>query len=168
MHHRPGDHDVRLVHHDHPRHPRRCGRGERRRRRTAHPVRPRALRRYQGGGDGRPLRHGDAAAHSDARQAAAACGRGLRKESSMSLVLWAAIAIFSAAIIVGLVRVATAKDLGSRAIISDLVYFSAIGILTMIAMLTDMSIMMDVIFLSSLLGILATIALARILTRGHR
>lgn len=86
----------------------------------------------------------------------------------MSLVLWIAIAIFSAAIVVGLVRVATAKDLGSRAIIGDLVYFSAIGILTMIAMLTDMSIMMDVIFLSSLLGILATIALARILTRGHR
>ncbi|SMY12842.1 monovalent cation/H+ antiporter complex subunit F [Brevibacterium jeotgali] len=86
----------------------------------------------------------------------------------MTFVFWTAIAIFAVAIGVGLVRVASAKDLGSRAIIGDLVYFAAIGILTMIAMLTDISIMLDVIFLSSLLGILATIALARILTRGHR
>ncbi|MGO1451454.1 MAG: monovalent cation/H+ antiporter complex subunit F [Brevibacterium yomogidense] len=86
----------------------------------------------------------------------------------MTVVFWFAILIFAVAIAVGLVRVASAKDLGSRAIIGDLVYFAAIGILTLIAMLTNVSIMLDVIFLSSLLGILATIALARILTRGHR
>ncbi|GAA4506415.1 monovalent cation/H+ antiporter complex subunit F [Brevibacterium yomogidense] len=86
----------------------------------------------------------------------------------MTLVFWIAIGIFTLAIAVALMRVASAKDLGSRAIIGDLVYFSAVGILTMIAMLTDLSIMLDVIFLSSLLGILATIALSRILTRGYR
>ena len=86
----------------------------------------------------------------------------------MTLVFWITIVIFAVAIAVGLLRVASAKDLGSRAIISDLVYFAAVGILTMIAMLTSVSIMLDVIFLSSLLGILATIALSRILTRGHR
>lgn len=86
----------------------------------------------------------------------------------MTVVFWITIVILALAIAVGLVRVASANDMGSRAIIGDLVYFSAVGILTMIAMLAKVSIMLDVIFLSSLLGILATIALSRILTRGHR
>ena len=86
----------------------------------------------------------------------------------MSIVFWIAICLFALAIATALVRVATAKDLGSRAIIGDLVYFSAAGILTMIAMLSDLTIMLDVIFLASLLGILSTIALSRILTRGYR
>ncbi|MFB9775651.1 transporter [Brevibacterium otitidis] len=86
----------------------------------------------------------------------------------MIAVLWICILILSASIVIGLVRALTAIDMGSRAIIGDLVYFSAIGILTCIAMLVDLSIILDVIFLSSLLGILATVALARIQTRGHR
>lgn len=86
----------------------------------------------------------------------------------MSLVFWIAICLFAVGITIALIRVATAKDLGSRAIIGDLVYFSAAGILTMIAMLSDLTIMLDVIFLASLLGILSTIALSRILTRGYR
>lgn len=76
--------------------------------------------------------------------------------------------ILAAAIVVGLIRVVTAKDLGSRAVVSDLVYFSAIGMLTMIGIDVSSSIILDIIFLASMVGILATIALSRILTRGHR
>ncbi|GAA1543714.1 MULTISPECIES: monovalent cation/H+ antiporter complex subunit F [Brevibacterium] len=76
--------------------------------------------------------------------------------------------ILAAAVIVGLVRVLTAKDLGSRAVISDLMYFSAIGMLTMFGITVSSSIVLDAIFLSSMVGILATIALSRILTRGLR
>lgn len=86
----------------------------------------------------------------------------------MSVVIWICIAILAAAIITGIVRVLTAKDMASRAIVGDLVYFSAVGILTFIAMAVDLSIMLDVIFLASMLGILSTVALARIQTRGHR
>ncbi|WP_101650635.1 transporter [Brevibacterium ihuae] len=86
----------------------------------------------------------------------------------MTVVLWICIILLALAIVVGLARVLTAKDMGSRAIVGDLVYFSAIGILTFIAMLVDLSIVLDVIFLSSMLGILATVALSRIQTRGHR
>ena len=86
----------------------------------------------------------------------------------MTYVIWTCIIILAAAIVIGLVRVTTAKDMGSRAIDGDLIYFSAIGILTCIAMVINSSIILDVVFLSSMLGILATIALSRILTRGHR
>lgn len=86
----------------------------------------------------------------------------------MSIVVSICIAILASAIIVGLIRVFTAKDLGSRAIVSDLMYFSAIGILTMFGILVSSSIVLDAIFLSSMVGILATVALSRILTRGMR
>ena len=86
----------------------------------------------------------------------------------MTIVVSICIIILAAAVIVGLVRVLTAKDLGSRAIVSDLMYFSAIGMLTMFGILVSSSIILDGIFLSSMVGILATIALSRILTRGLR
>ena len=52
--------------------------------------------------------------------------------------------------------------------VSDLIYFSSIAIVTMLGIAVSSSIVLDVIFLSSMVGILATIALSRILTRGHR
>ncbi|WP_193096199.1 monovalent cation/H+ antiporter complex subunit F [Brevibacterium sp. FME17] len=86
----------------------------------------------------------------------------------MTIVVSICIVILAAAVILGLVRVLTAKDLGSRAIVSDLMYFSAIGMLTMFGILVSSSIVLDAIFLSSMVGILATVALSRILTRGLR
>ncbi|GAA1871943.1 monovalent cation/H+ antiporter complex subunit F [Brevibacterium marinum] len=86
----------------------------------------------------------------------------------MTIVVSICIVILAGAVIVGLIRVLTAKDLGSRAIVSDLMYFSAIGILTMFGILVSSSIVLDAVFLSSMVGILATIALSRILTRGLR
>ncbi|MDN6372827.1 MAG: monovalent cation/H+ antiporter complex subunit F [Brevibacterium aurantiacum] len=86
----------------------------------------------------------------------------------MPIVVRICIIILAAAVIVGLCRVLTATDLGSRAIVSDLMYFSAIGMLTMFGILVSSSIILDAIFLSSMVGILATIALSRILTRGLR
>ena len=76
--------------------------------------------------------------------------------------------ILAAAIVIGLIRVLTARDQGSRAVVYDLIYFSAIAIVTMLGIAVSSSIVLDVIFLSSMVGILATIALSRILTRGHR
>lgn len=86
----------------------------------------------------------------------------------MTIVVSICIVILATAVIVGLIRVLTAKDLGSRAIVSDLMYFSAIGILTMFGIIVSSSIVLDAVFLSSMVGILATIALSRILTRGLR
>ncbi|MDK7749139.1 transporter [Brevibacterium sp. UMB10442] len=86
----------------------------------------------------------------------------------MTIILWTCIAILVVSIVLGLIRALTAPESGSRAVVGDLVYFSAVGILAFIGMLVNISIVIDVFFLSSLLGILATVALSRILTRGHR
>jgi multicomponent Na+:H+ antiporter subunit F len=86
----------------------------------------------------------------------------------MTVVVSICALILAAAIIIGLIRVLTARDLGSRAVVSDLIYFSSVAIVTMLGIAVSSSIVLDVVFLASMVGILATIALSRILTRGHR
>ena len=86
----------------------------------------------------------------------------------MTVVVSICALILAAAIIIGLDRVLTARDLGSRAVVSDLIYFSSVAIVTMLGIAVSSSIVLDVVFLASMVGILATIALSRILTRGHR
>ena len=87
------------------------------------------------------------------------------------MITWVAVTtvvILAAAAVLGVVRVLTARDDASVAAVSDLVYFCGIGMITMGAMVVSSSVTMDVLSIGALLGILATVALARILTRGRR
>lgn len=86
----------------------------------------------------------------------------------MTIAVWAAIAVLGLGIILGLVRVLTATDGASRAVVGDLVYFSSIGILVLLGILVGSAVVVDAAMIASILGIVATIALARILTRGER
>lgn len=86
----------------------------------------------------------------------------------LTVAVWAAIAILAGAIVIGLYLVTTASDLGTRAIVGDLVFFAALGVLVLLGTLNDSAVVVDAALLASLLGILATIALARIITRGRR
>lgn len=86
----------------------------------------------------------------------------------MIVGVWIGIVLLGAAIIIGLVRIATATDGASRAVVGDLVFFSAIGLLVLLGMLKESEAVVDAAMLAALLGILATIALSRIITRGRR
>lgn len=86
----------------------------------------------------------------------------------MTAALWFAVAILVVSAAVGLVRVATATDDASRAAVSDLVYFCAVGIFLLVGTMAGVSVVFDVAMLAALVGILATVALARIVTRGRR
>lgn len=86
----------------------------------------------------------------------------------MIVALWIAIGILGVSILVGLLRIVTATDGASRAVVGDLVFFSAIGVLLVLGMMVDSAAIGDAAMLAALLGILATIALARIITRGRR
>lgn len=86
----------------------------------------------------------------------------------MILGVWIGIAMLGAAIIIGLLRIASATDGASRAVVGDLVFFSAVGLLVLLGMLKESEAVVDAAMLAALLGILATIALARIITRGRR
>ncbi|WP_341853916.1 monovalent cation/H+ antiporter complex subunit F [Brachybacterium sp. GPGPB12] len=86
----------------------------------------------------------------------------------MTIILWTAVVPLGAAILVGLFRVATAPDPASRAVVGDLVFFSGIGVLVLIGLVNSSAAAVDAALIASVLGILATVALARILTKGRR
>jgi multisubunit Na+/H+ antiporter MnhF subunit len=86
----------------------------------------------------------------------------------MIAAIWIAVVILGAAVLLGLLRIATATDGASRAVVGDLVFFSGIGVLMLFSIVLESAAIRDVAMLAALLGILATIALSRILTRGQR
>ncbi len=86
----------------------------------------------------------------------------------MIIIATVTIVILTLAALVGLVRLITTPDEATSAALSDLIYFTAIGIYIASAAVRDTSVLFDVASVSALFGILATVALARILTRGRR
>jgi multicomponent Na+:H+ antiporter subunit F len=79
-----------------------------------------------------------------------------------------ALALVVLAAVAGVVRVALGPDDATRAVVADLVFFCAIAIFVLAALLRDTAVLFDVTLIATLSGILATIALARMLTRGQR
>lgn len=86
----------------------------------------------------------------------------------MNVIAAICMCILGLAIILGLIRISTAKDGATRAIVGDLVFFSGIGLMMGLAVLDESSVVLDAAVLASMLGILTTVALARIITRGRR
>jgi multicomponent Na+:H+ antiporter subunit F len=86
----------------------------------------------------------------------------------MTFIVVVTVSILTVSIVLGLVRLVAAQDEATSAAVSDLIYFCAIGIFITTAMLRRTSVLFDVASVSALFGILATVALARILTRGRR
>lgn len=86
----------------------------------------------------------------------------------MTIMAWTATVMLAAAMVLGMIRVITASDGATRAVVGDLIFFSCIGILLIQGMLNRSAVAVDAAMIASVLGILATIALARILTRGRR
>lgn len=86
----------------------------------------------------------------------------------MTYVVAATVGVLLVSAVLGLVRLYTARDDASVAAVSDLLYFCAVGIVVMGALAVGSSITFDVAAIAAMIGILATIALSRILTRGRR
>lgn len=78
----------------------------------------------------------------------------------------AAMVVLSA--LLGFVGVLRARDDASRAVLADLFYFSAIAAFVLMGTLLDSAVVFDVAVIASLIGVLGTLALALILTRGRR
>lgn len=86
----------------------------------------------------------------------------------MTVIVWITVAILTVSAILGIIRLVLATDEATAAAVSDLIYFCAVGTFIMVAALLDSSVLFDVASIAALLGILATVALSRILTRGRR
>lgn len=56
----------------------------------------------------------------------------------------------------------------NRALAADLVFFSVIGLITVMGLLFGSHQFVDLVIIATVLGLLATVSLARAITRGHR
>lgn len=86
----------------------------------------------------------------------------------MTIAFGIAIAIVGVAAALGLVAVLRSDSDASRAVLGDLLFFCAAAAFIPIAALTDSAVVFDAALLATLLGILATLALGQMLTRGRR
>jgi multicomponent Na+:H+ antiporter subunit F len=68
----------------------------------------------------------------------------------------------------GTVRLVLGPDDASRAVVGDLLFFCATAVYVLVSVLRPTAVLYDVVLLATLCGILATAALARMLTRGDR
>jgi multicomponent Na+:H+ antiporter subunit F len=86
----------------------------------------------------------------------------------MTIAFGIAISIIGLSAVLGVVATVRANSDASRAVIGDLLFFSAIAAFILVAAITDSAVVFDVAVIATLLGILATLALGQMLTRGRR
>lgn len=86
----------------------------------------------------------------------------------LEIIFAVAIAIIGLGIALALYRAIIGPDGATRAVISDLVFFSTISLIGIIGILDGSSIVFDVIMIAGLFGSVSSIALSRIINRGHR
>lgn len=86
----------------------------------------------------------------------------------MSTVLLIAGAMMVVSFLIGLGSLVRAPDRAGRAVVGDLLLFAGIGLLVVFGIMEESAAVLDAALLASLLGVLATIAFARIVTRGKR
>ncbi|WP_066528668.1 cation:proton antiporter [Corynebacterium bouchesdurhonense] len=84
-------------------------------------------------------------------------------------IISACMIVMALALLVGLGAVIWTKDELSRAVIADLVFYAMIAIYLVWTLVTDTMIGYDVAILAALVcGVIPTISMARIITRGRR
>lgn len=86
----------------------------------------------------------------------------------MIIAFGIAIVVIGISAVLGVVATVRANSDASRAVIGDLLFFSAIAAFILIAAIRDSAVVFDVALIAVLLGILATLALGQMLTRGRR
>lgn len=78
------------------------------------------------------------------------------------------IALCAVALLVGVVLIFRVKGNVSRAVLADAAFYPMVGVFLTTAMLRTTAITFDIAMLAGLLGILSTVGLARVISRGRR
>ena len=86
----------------------------------------------------------------------------------MTIAFGIAVVIIGVSAVLGVVATVRANSDASRAVIGDLLFFSAIAAFILVAAITYSAVVFDVAVIATLFGILATLALGQMLTRGRR
>ena len=86
----------------------------------------------------------------------------------LTVLLGASTVIVVASMVVAAVRAVRGPGDANRAVMADLSYFCAVALVVLFVIRQGSAVALDVVMLGSLIGILSTVALARLLSRGQR
>ncbi len=89
-------------------------------------------------------------------------------DSFVTIVAGIGVAICSLAFVLSVVLAFRVRGNVSRAVVADVVFYAMVGVFLTTAMLRDTAITFDIALLAGLLGILSTVGLARVVSRGRR
>ena len=78
------------------------------------------------------------------------------------------VALCALAFLLVVIQVFRVKGNVSRAVMSDVAFFSMVGVFLTTALFRETAITFDIAMLAGLLGILSTVGLARVISRGRR
>ena len=76
--------------------------------------------------------------------------------------------IVVASMVVAAVRAVRGPGDANRAVMADLGYFCTVALFVLFVIRQGSAVALDVVMLGSLIGVLSTVALARLLSRGQR
>ena len=86
----------------------------------------------------------------------------------LTVLLAISTVIIVASMVVAAVRAVRGPGDANRAVMADLSYFCAVALFVLFVIRQGSAVALDVVMLGSLIGILSTVALARLLSRGQR
>ncbi|MCT1886017.1 monovalent cation/H+ antiporter complex subunit F [Dietzia cinnamea] len=86
----------------------------------------------------------------------------------LTVLLGASTVIVVASMVVAAVRAVRGPGDANRSVMADLSYFCAVALFVLFVIRQGSAVALDVVMLGSLIGILSTVALARLLSRGQR
>lgn len=86
----------------------------------------------------------------------------------LAWLLGAALAIMALSLVGTALRIVFDRDDETRIVLADIVYFSALALFALFMMWRESVVALDVMMIGSLIGILSTVALARLISRGRR
>lgn len=86
----------------------------------------------------------------------------------LTVLLAVSTVIVVASMVVAAVRAVRGPGDANRAIMADLSYFCAVALFVLFVIRQGSAVALDVVMLGSLIGVLSTVALARLLSRGQR
>ncbi|MDO4609552.1 MnhF protein [Corynebacterium sp.] len=89
-------------------------------------------------------------------------------ETAVQVISGIGIVICGIAFIMGAVIVFLVKENVSRAVLADAAFYPMVGVFLTTALLRETAIRFDIAMLAGLLGILSTVGLARVLSKGRR
>ncbi|MDV6011351.1 pesticidal protein Cry26Aa [Haloechinothrix sp. LS1_15] len=86
----------------------------------------------------------------------------------MEVILDVALVIVALTLIPATYRVLTGPSDADRGVAADLVFFGFIGVVALLGLRMNTEIVLDIVLVATVVGFLATLSLARLVTRGYR